>query len=56
MKATRKNYEAFLNGLFGFWEGYIGGKMRHGNYGSLLRRHDPIAFEVGFNEYRRAAQ
>lgn len=53
MKKTKKNYEEYLNGL-----GYedtekmiIGGKMRRGKFGTMMRKHDPIAFEVGYREW-----
>lgn len=50
---TRKEYQEFLNEL-----GYclsednfiIGGKYRKGKYGDMLRKYDPIAFEVGYKE------
>lgn len=51
---TRKQYENFLNEL-GFEDDddkmTIGGKLRKGMYGTMLRKHDPIAFEVGFREF-----
>ncbi len=34
----------------------IAGKWRRGRYGSLLRKHDPIAFNVGFQEWKLEAQ
>lgn len=53
---TKKQYEQWLNDL-GYEPGHpqmiIGGKMRHGKYGTMLRKYDPIAFNVGFSEWRR---
>lgn len=52
---TRKQYELFLNDL-GFEDDeekmIIGGKLRRGKYGTMMRKYDPIAFEVGFNEWK----
>ena len=59
MKKTRKEYVEFLNGLVDAdseddrW--VIGGKNRYTgrrNYGTMLKRYDPIGFEVGFKEWR----
>lgn len=54
---TKKKYEYYLNEI-----GYslnsedfiIGGKQRNifAGYGFLIRKYDPIAFEVGFNGWR----
>lgn len=55
-KYTRKAYEKYLNELSDSIceEVFImGGKMRHEKYGTALRKHDPIAFEVGFQEWKR---
>lgn len=55
MKKTKNNYENYLNEVGETLpeEFFImGGKLRHGDYGRLLRKYDPIAFEVGFNEWR----
>lgn len=55
MKKTKNNYENYLNEVGETLpeESFImNGKLRHGAYGRLLRKHDPIAFEVGFNEWR----
>jgi hypothetical protein len=57
MKLTRKEYEAQLNRtipnnskpLF-----FVNGRYHETNkYGTLLRRLDPIAFSVSFNEWKR---
>lgn len=61
MKATKKNFEEYLNNLSpkqGSDEWIIGGKIRMAymwqeKYGSALRKFDPITFEVGFNEFKR---
>lgn len=59
MKKTKAAYEEFLNGHTpeddGDW--IIGGvaRMYHaamGLYGTALRKYDPIAFEVGYNEWK----
>lgn len=60
MKKTRKEYEAFLNEISPDNDSekwVIGGKNRYANrnnYGTMLKRYDPIAFEVGHNEWRAA--
>ena len=61
IKKTKKEYEEYLNDLQIESESdkYImGGKLRMSHalaetYGSCLRKHDPIAFEAGFNEWKR---
>jgi hypothetical protein len=58
---TKKAYEEYLNGLSpaqGSDEWIIGGVIRmyhmHLNlYGQALRKYDPIAFEEGYNDWRR---
>lgn len=59
MAKTKKDYVEFLNGLVipdkedERW--IIGGKNRctgRSNYGVMLKRYDPIGFNVGFNEWR----
>lgn len=59
MKKTRKEYVEFLNGLVDADPGddrwIIGGKNRYTgrrNYGTMLKRYDPVGFEVGFKEWR----
>lgn len=60
MKKTRKEYEAFLNEISPDNDSekwVIGGKNRYvnrNNYGTMLKRYDPTAFEVGYNEWRAA--
>lgn len=53
MNYTRKEYEQYLNDCMPSIGEHmiIGGKMRKGEYGTMIRRYDPIAFEVGFNEW-----
>ena len=64
MEKTKKNYEAYLNDLYhggGMSEAeleqysYLGrgqNLVKQGKLGTALRRHDPIAFECGFNDWR----
>lgn len=54
-KYTKKSYEELLNEL-GIpeddkWSN--GGRIRGNKYGSWLRRNDPIAFEVGYSDYKK---
>lgn len=56
MKKTKKAYQEYLNSMdatFSHDDRIIGGKFRWGMYGDELRKHDPIAFEVGYNEWKR---
>ena len=58
MTKTRRNYERHLNEMSVSYEMcWIGGRNifydQRCKYGSSMRKHDPIAFEVGFNEWRR---
>lgn len=55
---TKKAYEEYLNDLTVCYDAsyVIGGKFRSSyyvsrKYGTALRKHDPIAFEVGFYEW-----
>lgn len=60
MKRTKKQYEEWLNSISPSGdsdEWIIGGKWRviyswQNKYGTAIRRHDPIAFEVGYNEFK----
>ena len=57
-KLTRKEYEEYLNEVgksLPEEEFIIGGKQRPywGKYGSFIRRYDPIAFEVGYSDWKR---
>ncbi len=59
VRKTKKRYEALLNGLgeCANEEDFImGGKMRRGKYGTMQRKYDPIAFEVGYKEYVRNSE
>jgi len=57
---SKKDYEKFLNENppeqgSDLW--IIGGviRMNHmwkGTYGTAVRKHDPIAFEVGYGDYK----
>ena len=58
MKKTKALYETYLNQIGPLPEDdswIIGGKYRFytakGRYGYAVRVHDPIMFEVGFNEW-----
>jgi hypothetical protein len=54
---TKREYEAWLNDLPVDWSDCKsnGGRIPDdANYGTWLRRNDPIAFQVGFNERRDA--
>ena len=53
---TRKAFESYLDGIglsLSSEEWIIGGKDRSRSlyYGRMLRKHDPIAFEVGYKEW-----
>ena len=55
MKVTRANYEAYLNeiGTPELEKKSNGGRVPdRSKYGSWLRKNDPIAFEVGFREWK----
>jgi hypothetical protein len=51
-KITKTAYVEYLNNVGFETEDnmVIGGKLRKGKYGNALRKYDPIAFEVGYNE------
>lgn len=57
MGKSRKDYEKFLNSISPdrddeAW--IIGGKNRYcgrGNYGTMIKRYDPIGFNVGYREW-----
>ena len=59
MKTTKRNYTEYLNEL-----GYalsedsfiIGGKLRRMEYGDALRKYDPIAFQIGYNEWKKCVK
>lgn len=60
MKAkTKKQYEEFLNSISppqGSEEWIIGGPIRmlymwKRQYGTAIRKYDPIAFQVGYNDF-----
>jgi len=59
MRVTKTTYEDYLNEL-GAPEDDLrsnGGRIPdHVPYGDWLRRNDPIAFSVGFNEYERDSE
>ena len=56
-KKSRKDYEKFLNSISPdrddeVW--IIGGKNRYcgrENYGTMIKRYDPIGFNVGYREW-----
>lgn len=59
-RKTKSNYVYHLNGLSPSFESedwIIGGKRRNyyaqrKQYGVALRKYDPIAFQVGYQEWR----
>jgi hypothetical protein len=54
MRKTRKDYEEWLNDLEVPYDDMRsnGGRIPdHAKYGSWLRKNDPIAFNVGFEEW-----
>jgi hypothetical protein len=61
MNKTKKSYEEYLNDLSpaqGSEKWIIGGKIRMAEmnlqqYGKAVRKFDPIAFNVGYNEWKR---
>ena len=56
---TKDDYEQYLNRMEHDRESYImDGKLQtkyfmNGKYGTCQRKHDPIAFNVGYNDYCR---
>jgi hypothetical protein len=61
MSRTKKEYEEYLNDMSpeqGSDEWIIGGELRKywmskNQYGAAIRTYDPIAFEVGYNEFKK---
>ena len=61
MKKTKKNYEEYLNDLYsnciileecpGIYDYLPKPLLERGKLGTCLRKHDPIQFEVGFDEW-----
>jgi hypothetical protein len=57
---TKKDYEEYLNELSpeqGSLEWIIGGRIRMGymwqnKYGKAIRKHDPIGFQAGYNDFK----
>jgi hypothetical protein len=63
MRKTKKAYEEYLNKMtpdFESEEWIIGGKNRarayYPRFGAAMRQHDPIGFQVGFNEWERRSR
>lgn len=62
MKKTKDNYESYLNEMFPYYEPFmeylttkstrVRNALDRASYGSILRKYDPIAFEVGFNDWK----
>lgn len=58
MTKTRKDYENYLNGLLNYYDEdhflWLKAKslLSQGKLGTATRRHDPIGFNVGFNEFK----
>jgi len=55
---TKKHYEEILNdmGTPSHDKYENGGRCKTDHYGSWLRRNDPIAFEVAYNEYLKSEE
>ena len=55
METTKKEYERYLNemGVPKSDDVEYGGRCRSKDYGTWLRRNDPIAFNVGYYEWVR---
>lgn len=56
MKLTKQAYQEWLDEIAPAYdsdEWIIGGERRRGSYGAAMRRHDPIAFQVGYQEWVR---
>lgn len=56
MKKTKKNYEMMLNEMHSSvceTSFMILGKKYHGEYGTLLRKHDPLAFHLGYKAWAK---
>lgn len=54
MKKTKKNYEIMLNEMHSSvceTSFTIKGKEYQGEYGTLLRKHDPLAFLIGYRSW-----
>lgn len=54
MKKTKKNYEIMLNEMGGSvceTSFTIKVKKYKGEYGTLLRKHDPLAFLIGYRSW-----
>lgn len=59
MKRTKKTYENYLNNFYTPCQAWKVGRYMYktnrgyiNNYGTVLRQKDPIAFEVGFREWK----
>jgi hypothetical protein len=51
-RITKKMFEDYLNEMkLTEEEMIIGGKNRKGKYGTMLRNHDKIAFEIAYKEF-----
>jgi hypothetical protein len=56
MAKSKTDYQTYLNelGIPHLDTVSEGGRIPdHAQYGTWLRRNDPIAFEVGFNDWKR---
>lgn len=61
LKKTKKAYQDYLDTLAppqGDKRWIIGGKIRmalmwQSKYGQAMREHNPIGFEVGYNDWKR---
>lgn len=58
---TKKQYELWLNSISpsqGHEDWIIGGKIQmlymwKNQYGTAIRKHDPIRFQVGYQDWKR---
>ena len=55
-KYSKAEYEQYLNEVgesLSDEEFIMAGKMRRGSYGTMMRKYDPIGFEVGYHDWLR---
>lgn len=52
IKPTKKNYEEYLNSL----ELQDDRMRRRSKYGAWLRQHDPIAFNAGYQDWKKTME
>jgi hypothetical protein len=53
MRLSKKAFEETLNEIqVSQEEMIIGGKLRHGKYGTMLRKYDVVAFNAAYREWK----